>query len=107
MNAGQWGQITTVVILLGWYPAYRFLRPLFVRLRLRRHIRQFKERAYKRDHATALEIDKAWDRTYGDAARVERQRKLLKVADSIVEQDSEWQQRARRAEGLGFMDDVA
>lgn len=94
------GRLTVVLILnsVALYLVYRFFKVKRTQLRLRRSIKEFKARRYEEAWTEAIDEDLR--------RRVQRQRKLLKIADSVVE-DTGYQDRMRIAESLGFFDEEA
>lgn len=109
MNAGEWGKLTTMLILAAvfLYSGYRLLRPVFVRLRLRRVIRRWNRYRKEQQHEEAIELNRIYD-------RVNRHREWVKAVRAdiakepvppILNQSEKWRDNARKAEALGFMDD--
>lgn len=97
MNWGLLGQVVVVVWAVG-----------FVMSMLLLACADWKEGRYQRDHTVALEIDKAWNRTYGRGESVDLPRDPMKYGgrDLTPEQaravrisDSRWQDEARTSEG--------
>lgn len=79
---------TTALLYLLLGVLWHFGKVWFHRLRLRYLIRRHRRHILERDHDLALEIDKAWDRTFGRA-------QLIDAVQSDIE----------HAKDLGFLDE--
>lgn len=104
--------VASLSLLLG--VLWHFGKVWFHRLRLRHIVARHRQQLYERDHTAALEIDQAWNRLYGRDSVIDRTlpkgtifpRDPMKYdgRDLSFEQRSAFQERAAKAEGLGFLD---
>ena len=81
------GRIAVVVVIVTWALVAAGLLDVIA------------ESRYERDHEEAIRMNEEWDREGYPVG--------LPPVPPILNQSERWQERARRAEALGFMDEEA